>query len=1209
MGATSGINIGDVGRDVLVQAGGDIVAGNKTTVTIIVQQRTQVLASTPYKFLASYDIADRDIFHGRAAVVEQLAAAVARHRVIIINGASGSGKSSLVNAGVIPRLVENGYSYVRFREYSNPLAQFAELGKLLSVSPLPGTEIGSDNYAALSRQYDAAGASRLENRGTGQIEAPELNDPGLLLHLIRAVHASRTVIVFDQFERFFINVPAEKRSAFIAAFKYCLDHSTAPEINFIIALRSELVGRLLQAFGVYMTGFLNEAHLLNLLPLTRSEAREAIVNPLLENPNLGIQYDRDFVDEVLLTGLAAQGEGSTEVNPPHLQIVCNRLFEAARQRVQHERFVLIDEKLYHGLGGVRSILNDYLNQVVMEVAQESSHIETVHAVLQRMIDTTGTRRFVAVELVKRELPDVTEVDLLTYIQRLIERRVVEQRETEAGLRIYSLSHEYMVQQVKKWFDPIEMERKRAQETLERGLAEWKNSQALLNRPQVEAVRKWVTELGPEEQTLLQDSEADYLKQEARRRKLRIVSALAMIIFVGAMVILWSDIWQQAENKRLDLRERSQVARELLEVGAVPNAVASLAQIVRDDDKNQEPEARRLLASWAPRLRPLSLQLRTMPDNTVFRWNGRNFLKRMGEVVLAYDGPPVLQSGFTSDGLLVTFDTDHIISFRSIIDGHVIFTTETLDTAAGEISELLSGRLLLFKGVQKVPPQGDEGETDGDEEWIIIDRASNRYAVLFAPQMQEACDHVTIVGTDPRLVAKIPTFVPQITGSPDDSHTVLLTINNVVGAPLGWHVAWRSAIPSPTGTPGAQNAGSSSCLGKVISTWAGQDRDNPAIPQLVFPALIPEKALWNRVGQADKEARDCPQLCSPQSGEQPQPNPNSCIDMANIAVVPGSSDKEDLEVLLNDGCQEETILADDENTYSMLEGVLGNQTQMIAVCRRHAESKPETCILCEETAQATRGKSSDGRYIFSVSPEIFDANRLQVVEIKSLHKMRFDTPVAEVAVDLAVSPNRDALAIVSNRGELLLYRLNQEGQVIIERRIAFSAVGQTPESRRVNEAASAQPFDTLSFLDESHLILAGRNSGMIMVDLITGHVQWSRSQVPLSGSGAVHVTPIPEANGLAIYDERSIQIVSDASGTPLGNPIDLTTLESSHLDDKNEVPELSVIAKGDRLVATVLGTIFQRDISTGSRFVPAPTEADQLTGIAGKAGQMELPKVN
>jgi len=571
MGAASGFNIGSIGGDFSLRAGGDIVAGNKTTVNNIIQRLVKQLTSTPYKFLTSYDIADRDIFYGRTAVVEELAGEMERHKVIIINGASGAGKSSLVNAGLIPRLTENGYSYIAFREYSDPLTQFNQLGKPPATSSLQGTEVNSDGQAAQRRTMPAL--TFPPGKEVGATQATEFNDPRLLLQFIRALKADPIIVVLDQFERFFVNVPFNKRSAFIAGVKHCLDHSTTQEINFVIGLRDEFFGQLTREFEAQIPIFLNEAFHLNLLPLTIDEAREAIVRPL-ENTGLQIQYHKIFVDQVLLTGLAAQGEQRTGINPPHLQIVCNQLFDAARQRLQQEGSVLIDEKLYDELGGVQTILSTYLDKVVEETAHAPERIHLVRAVLQRMIDTTGTRRFVTDQLLERELPNLDEAEIHTVTQALLDRRVVEERS-----RTYSLSHEYMVQQVKEWFDPIEMERKRAQETLERGLAERTNSQALLNRTQVEAIRKWVNVLGAEEQKLLQDSEADYLKREReeaasksfRRGVVRIGTGFAIAAFV-IVSVLGVISFKESKSARASLA-RAQIAQS--------HFLASLSQQATD----------------------------------------------------------------------------------------------------------------------------------------------------------------------------------------------------------------------------------------------------------------------------------------------------------------------------------------------------------------------------------------------------------------------------------------------------------------------------------------------------------------------------------------------------------------------------------------------------------------------------------------------------
>src|SRR5260370_42343650 len=112
---TGGIVIGSVGGDLSLQAGGDIVAGNKTIINNIIQRIARELTTTPYKFLASYEIADRDIFYGRDAIIEELAAQVGRHKVILINGSSRERHRSLVEAGVIPRVREHGLTLVAFR--------------------------------------------------------------------------------------------------------------------------------------------------------------------------------------------------------------------------------------------------------------------------------------------------------------------------------------------------------------------------------------------------------------------------------------------------------------------------------------------------------------------------------------------------------------------------------------------------------------------------------------------------------------------------------------------------------------------------------------------------------------------------------------------------------------------------------------------------------------------------------------------------------------------------------------------------------------------------------------------------------------------------------------------------------------------------------------------------------------------------------------
>ena len=95
---------------------------------------------SPYKGLRAFEKEDKDLFFGRASVVEELVCAVAMHALVPVVGASGVGKSSVVHAGLVPRLeMETGWGFVTVRPRPTLLmALAAGLARLSgSDTPLP----------------------------------------------------------------------------------------------------------------------------------------------------------------------------------------------------------------------------------------------------------------------------------------------------------------------------------------------------------------------------------------------------------------------------------------------------------------------------------------------------------------------------------------------------------------------------------------------------------------------------------------------------------------------------------------------------------------------------------------------------------------------------------------------------------------------------------------------------------------------------------------------------------------------------------------------------------------------------------------------------------------------------------------------------------------------------------------------------------------
>ncbi len=69
------------------------------------------LLKRPYKFLDYYDTNDSDIFFGRKQEIHKMCSLIHTHPLVLLFGASGTGKTSLLLAGVAPRLAGNKSSY------------------------------------------------------------------------------------------------------------------------------------------------------------------------------------------------------------------------------------------------------------------------------------------------------------------------------------------------------------------------------------------------------------------------------------------------------------------------------------------------------------------------------------------------------------------------------------------------------------------------------------------------------------------------------------------------------------------------------------------------------------------------------------------------------------------------------------------------------------------------------------------------------------------------------------------------------------------------------------------------------------------------------------------------------------------------------------------------------------------------------------------
>ena len=95
--------------------------------------------SKPYKGPLSYEIEDREYFFGRDHEAALLTARILSSRFTLLHAQSGTGKTSLLNARVIPALEEQGWTVFRILPRHNP-SEAVRMGVLLGLLPHPAAE-------------------------------------------------------------------------------------------------------------------------------------------------------------------------------------------------------------------------------------------------------------------------------------------------------------------------------------------------------------------------------------------------------------------------------------------------------------------------------------------------------------------------------------------------------------------------------------------------------------------------------------------------------------------------------------------------------------------------------------------------------------------------------------------------------------------------------------------------------------------------------------------------------------------------------------------------------------------------------------------------------------------------------------------------------------------------------------------------------------
>ena len=490
----------------------------------------------PYKFLDYYTENDQGLFFGREEEIENICSRILARRSFLLYGRSGVGKSSILRAGVIPRLQDQGHRACIVRSFTDPLQHMRRMVRRL----VPGGEEGG---------VDPDGLSLRE-----------------LIHRRWPGPSSRIVVVLDQFEEFFLLLDAGDRQAFIDELAAIMEDESLP-LQFVFVTREDMLAEMSQLKPAVPEIFHHEYRLGRLSP---EQAARAITGPAWR---VGCRFEDDLADR-LLEDLSDQDA----VDPPHLQIVCDTLYD------QRDTKNLITESAYDRLGGASQILADYLSRVLRRFS--AADLSIVQQVLLALI--SADERLIVVreaELASRiRTGDRHDDDALeSLLGELIDARIVRRRNQE-GEGWLELAHECMIPEVSRWLTNSVYEAKQARSLLERSVENYRTYQLIMDRESLDLLAPYLDEIG------VSGHEAYLLCISLLNRDRPVPAWLVEKVPDGLNVIL-----EAMYNDRWEVRRRAVESSRPVRCAALNNRLRHLA--LRDPELQVRRAASIELADW------------------------------------------------------------------------------------------------------------------------------------------------------------------------------------------------------------------------------------------------------------------------------------------------------------------------------------------------------------------------------------------------------------------------------------------------------------------------------------------------------------------------------------------------------------------------------------------------------------------------------------
>jgi len=475
----------------------------------------------PFKFLDAYNREDTGIFFGRDEEINALYEMIFQSPILLIYGASGTGKTSLIQCGLASKFQSHDWLALNVRRNNNLNLSFEK-----ALQDAGGTAYDqNDEFDWLDEDLSSDQVQTLKPKNLSAI--------GRQFKNIYLKHFKPLYLIFDQFEELYILGDKQEQELFINTVKEIL--TINQPVKIIISIREEYLGYLYE-FEREVPELLRKK--LRVEPMNLDKVRTVIKCVCSQKQsNVSLQSgEEDAIADGIFVKIKGE-EKTLSIPLPYLQVFLDNLYLLTTNDQNRNVEAVFTIETLNKMGNIGDVLRNFLDDQVQQIARNTEQATgNIWSILSPFVTLEGTKKPLSENNLHEELLQINQAKISSTLKLLEGYRILRYNENE---QLYEIAHDALAKEIHSKRSDEEIAKLEVQRLFKNQIALKPEARAFFTEKQLQFIEPYLSELtlNNDELNHLYGSQDDLKRKKDKSKRRRQLTIFTVILAFAIMTIL------------------------------------------------------------------------------------------------------------------------------------------------------------------------------------------------------------------------------------------------------------------------------------------------------------------------------------------------------------------------------------------------------------------------------------------------------------------------------------------------------------------------------------------------------------------------------------------------------------------------------------------------------------------------------------------------